>query len=420
MTDTLTVRIALPLRQRGQAIVLGLTLIMVALGVAVLLYNTGQTATEKSRLVNATDAAAYSGAVWTARQLNFLAYTNRAMVANHIAVGHFVSYMSWMRYVDEVSDEVETITAWIPYVNVVTRVISKIADILKEITEGFGKVYVPASEFLNQGLHAAQVAAKISMSLPRGFLHGVMEKTAKEYGPNIRVNHLEDMASLTGAITATRIVDELTEIGRFTKRYTPRTEASRLRRLTNESLGPSKDWIQEREWDLSLPPFVRFEKKGKTDLHMSAQESDWQAEDSVDYSVFTILGWKKIETLGSGEATAKEFARNDRYRGIPGFYEVNEPRRRKDTVLHVTALATRPLKKDARLLDVMKMDTPTDRMAALARAEIRHVRPDPKFFPTKSFPSMFDALGKGEYSNVFNPFWEARLTKLSSVGFTTF
>jgi hypothetical protein len=41
-------------------------------------------------LQNAADGVAYSVAIPEARDLNFMAYTNRAMVANEVAIGQAV------------------------------------------------------------------------------------------------------------------------------------------------------------------------------------------------------------------------------------------------------------------------------------------------------------------------------------------
>ncbi|NOY67698.1 MAG: hypothetical protein GXP13_09890, partial [Gammaproteobacteria bacterium] len=101
--------------QKGQALILSVFLVLATAMAAVLMYNTGQTTTEKTRLVNAADAAAYSGAVFVARNLNFIAYTNRAMIANHVAVGHFVSYVSWLRYVKKSIGKLNNYTRFIPY-----------------------------------------------------------------------------------------------------------------------------------------------------------------------------------------------------------------------------------------------------------------------------------------------------------------
>lgn len=61
----------------------------------VFLYKAGKVTSEKMRVQNAADAAAYSVSVTEARDLNFMAYTNRAMVANEVAIGQLVGMASW-------------------------------------------------------------------------------------------------------------------------------------------------------------------------------------------------------------------------------------------------------------------------------------------------------------------------------------
>lgn len=72
--------------QSGSALVycLGL-LVLIALSVSYS-FNASRTSSEKTRLQNTADAASYSVAAVEARDLNFKAYTNRAMVANQVAL----------------------------------------------------------------------------------------------------------------------------------------------------------------------------------------------------------------------------------------------------------------------------------------------------------------------------------------------
>ncbi|QJE02832.1 hypothetical protein HH212_24815 [Massilia forsythiae] len=63
--------------------------------VCLVLYNSGQLANSKTQLQNAADAGAYSGALLLARDHNFSAYTNRAMVANQVSVAQLVSLKSY-------------------------------------------------------------------------------------------------------------------------------------------------------------------------------------------------------------------------------------------------------------------------------------------------------------------------------------
>lgn len=90
--------------QRGQVLPLALGLLVIVAGFFYLMVNAGQTVTEKMRVTNAADAAAYSAAVVEARALNYDAYLNRAMVANQMAIAQMVSFASWIDYFAKASD----------------------------------------------------------------------------------------------------------------------------------------------------------------------------------------------------------------------------------------------------------------------------------------------------------------------------
>jgi Putative Flp pilus-assembly TadE/G-like len=90
--------------QAGQALIYGLFVLIGGLAALYFLFNTGQLTREKTKLVNTTDAVAYSAGVMHARALNFEAYTNRAMVANTVAIAQLVSLSSWIQYTDNISE----------------------------------------------------------------------------------------------------------------------------------------------------------------------------------------------------------------------------------------------------------------------------------------------------------------------------
>lgn len=82
-------------RQQGQALVLGVLLLSVAMLAFLRYFGLGQVVAAKSRQTHALDAAAYSGALVQARALNTLAYINRAHTAHQIAFAHLVTLGSW-------------------------------------------------------------------------------------------------------------------------------------------------------------------------------------------------------------------------------------------------------------------------------------------------------------------------------------
>ncbi|MET3119954.1 hypothetical protein AAKU64_004202 [Undibacterium sp. GrIS 1.8] len=82
--------------ERGQTLIFTLAFAAATALVVLLLFNSGMLANAKTRLQNAADAGAYSAGVLQARDHNFSAYTNRAMVANQVAVVQLVSLKSYL------------------------------------------------------------------------------------------------------------------------------------------------------------------------------------------------------------------------------------------------------------------------------------------------------------------------------------
>ena len=95
-------------RQRGQALVLGIFMLMAGLAGVYFLFNTGQVTAEKTRLVTTADAVAHGAGVMEARALNFDAYANRALVANEVLVAQMVSLSSWSQYVQTHAENLAT------------------------------------------------------------------------------------------------------------------------------------------------------------------------------------------------------------------------------------------------------------------------------------------------------------------------
>lgn len=90
-------------QQRGQAMIYGLFVLVGAVAALFFLFNTGQLSREKTKLVNTSDAVAYSAGVMNARTLNYEAYANRAMLANTVAIAQLVSLASWIQYTDRMA-----------------------------------------------------------------------------------------------------------------------------------------------------------------------------------------------------------------------------------------------------------------------------------------------------------------------------
>ncbi|MDE1182033.1 pilus assembly protein TadG-related protein [Paraburkholderia sp.] len=84
----------------GQALVPALIFLLIGCIGLYVAFNSFQMTSAKIKLQNTADAAAYSAAVMQARDYNFSAYTNRAMVANQVTAAQAVALKSWIDDLD--------------------------------------------------------------------------------------------------------------------------------------------------------------------------------------------------------------------------------------------------------------------------------------------------------------------------------
>jgi hypothetical protein len=84
----------------GQALVPALMFLLVGCIGLYVAFSSFQMTSAKIKLQNTADAAAYSAAVLQARDYNFSAYTNRAMVANQVTAAQVVALKSWIDELD--------------------------------------------------------------------------------------------------------------------------------------------------------------------------------------------------------------------------------------------------------------------------------------------------------------------------------
>jgi len=396
-------------RQRGQIAPVALFGVLIASAVLVVMYNAGQKVTEKSHVANAADAAAYSGAVWTARHLNFMAYTNRAMVANHIGVGHFVSYVSWVRYIDETIDFIENFAQFIPYASQYVEIVQNIVAEVREFTEESAEVAVPLMDTWNATYRAAQLEAQASLGLNN--LTELMRRTAQAYDPNIRINERDDFdgmpAQLRTALDA-RLLGQMAMVPTFVERYSADDDEGSIEELIGSSLranGDTSRWIAgERGWRFNSL-MRQFRKQGSTAHSQSEDSADWEATDRLQSRQRRLFGWSSWRNIGpTADASASEF--DDDYAGVPNYYNVRgEP---GSDGLQIAAIATRRQTTVANrtFQNVGRTGSSVDARAVIAAAAVARV----EF--RRPTDSGFASLGRAqEYSNLFNPFWEARLSE---------
>ena len=179
--------------QKGQAIPLGLALIMMVTLGGLVLFNTGQMASEKSRLTNTADAAVYSGLIWQARALNFQSYTNRAMVANQVSIAQLVSLSSWSSYQKVTSKNLDTYLGWIPFVGQVTKYYSQITNYVDQIVQPLVQAAVSVLDIVTGVLSTTQQVMYVStFAATPSIVKEVVERNDDRY----KVDSTYNIASL--------------------------------------------------------------------------------------------------------------------------------------------------------------------------------------------------------------------------------
>jgi hypothetical protein len=166
------------------------TVIGVLIGLS--LINSGIVASEKMQLQNAADATAYSISTLEARDLNFTAYTNRAMVANEVAMGQMVGMMSWAVMINSTPEFLNlyfTPIFAIPIIGqAIMAVVQPIISVLRAVTriirtgvQAFTRVVAKVLPIMNKAYSVAQRAMHLGTLYFAGMtLFDTMEANADD------------------------------------------------------------------------------------------------------------------------------------------------------------------------------------------------------------------------------------------------
>lgn len=373
-------------------LVMSMFLLIASVAIIHVLFKVGLINSEKERLVNAADAAAYSGGVFFARNLNFLAYSNRAMLANHVAVGHYISYLSWIRYAHDTVDKADKLANFFPSGKAVTQSAEKIIKSKKILAENLSAGLVSLSEWLNTLIEDAQFKSQFTMngalSISSFLDVKIMDSVAKSYHSSIRVNHSEDVKAVRPIWIREQILNDMTATLQYVKRYSSRADGGKLYNIVTEKYIRDDPWIQgNRGWKLGIGKIGIF-KEGKTKLPGN-KHLKWKAEDTLSIKRPSLFG-KKTYSFASGQASVNEFKPN--YKGVDHYYDRRDSKHTKS--IYISALATQSA-------DITGQPDQDGKLWALSRAEIRYKAPE--------FVGLVDT--QEDYSSLYNPFWQVRLTK---------
>jgi hypothetical protein len=314
-----------------------------------------------------------------------------------------------VRYIDATIDFIADFAQFIPYAGEYVEIVQEIIAEVRDFTEESAEYVVPTMDTWNASYRAAQMEAQASLALNN--LTELMRRTGASYDENIRINDRDELTSMPALLRSaleTRVLAQLYDVPTFVERYTADEDDGNIEELIGSSARVNADttrWIAgERGWRYNT--FTRqFRKQGSTAHSQSEDSADWEATDRLQMRRRQLFGWSRWSTVGPGaDASASEF--DDDYEGVPSYYNVaGEPAAEG---LQISAIATRRQattgERDFR--DVGRTGVSADPravLAALATARVEFRR------PTDGFAAL--SRSAIEYSNLFNPFWEARLVE---------
>lgn len=384
--------------------ILPVLLAMIAMGLSALFvaHRVSNGVGQQSVVVNAADAAAYSGAHWTARRLNLMAYTNRAMLANHIAVGHLVAYISWLRYVENASARLAAVSSFIPYVGAATRVANRAVRTSLVVSERVSWGFINGVDVLHGLMSASQLQARRQLLPDR--IDAVMRKVARRHDHELRVNRGGAIASVPQpyqTALAGKLLVYRADLINYLGSDQPGRDGGYFQRILSQSIDHDDNlsrWLRGRRshgaprfgtggrtWSDSILGLVRLRKQGATNQAPRPDAGGWQSADRFQIRKRKLLGWESWGTLAQGRASADRLAGN--YDGIDRYTHLAQ-RHNTDSRLQIPAIVTR------------SSTTPETEHAHLSVAEVIYQ-------PSKACEE--HCPQDNAKPTLFNPYWRARL-----------
>lgn len=264
-------------KESGQALPLGIALLFAGMITGVVLFNTGQVVSSKTRLANAADAAVYSGATWQARALNFNAYTNRSMVANQVAMAQAVSLQSWAQYARTTTDNLGTVLSPLPVIGQIAVAVQRVMRAFEPIINGFGSGMLAVVDPINSALSIAQEAMYLSAFVASPQIIG---NVVSANDPKMRWET---------AFSVGQMGNNLRNWQAFTDQFQSNDTVAMDERVA--MINASTDnFTRERSWEffdryLPLTPlhWARVDRSGATRLlrDRNTGETEWKAIDTL-------------------------------------------------------------------------------------------------------------------------------------------
>lgn len=425
--------------QRGQVLLLSLLLTLVGAAALLFVFDSGQIISAKTRALTAADTAAYSAASWRARVLNYNAYSNRAIVAQEVAVAQAITLESWANYFESFTESIETLSRIYPPVYTYAKAAAEAAHYSRLATQ-----YAAALEI------KLRDAPTIGYKSMLTYSQHIMHYSASDFG-------LSAIAQEVAGTADNRIKAYVLPIGtkhkNFIKHYKSDAERQRMRRVVERSL--DRFTAGPRDANLSLgvpaacvvpgdPPHEatwHYRKRGGTKLAPGLDR--WEAADtgSVQASRFSRRKFRcsrlELYPMGWGGAEVPVGRQENDILDNPGGVAINH--RALSNAVNEMSDSERPDHQGTGIARVFDLNydglsnkrLPTSRVVVLTKLKASRIRLAGELMPEGERLKVKPALPRNEvravgvaevyfqrppsaptrqeFASLYNPFWQVRL-----------
>ncbi|MDR0674016.1 MAG: hypothetical protein LBF93_10285, partial [Zoogloeaceae bacterium] len=390
----------------------------------------------------AADAGAYTFANTVARDMNFMAYTNRAMVANHAVIGQLVSLASLSQMIYLAADDLEELQnlRGVPYVGPIFAAIGEAFEAVKEAIEGY---VLPFLKYLAEGQN---VLIK-GISYMQAGMHYLSAADIAKVGEVVKANDPElkwDVSSGGGWLSTAANVKAF--LGDFTERRSDDAAYDRIREVVNLS---RDGFTVRREWLPTPGGPILSDVAFHGGTQLSSDNKTWMGVDGFEVEVempwpmknlwfrFWLTGefagdsdvddWRKLSHGDLSKKGHKKAHNNlkdqmeDTYDGLQPYYELSgDPKPGERPSDPFVVLVYKPVQNATTPNATQTFGTEADnpfhldegrvRIYGVAASQVYFRRPaqSDKDPTAAGLPS---ALYKnGTYATLFSPYWQPRLT----------